>query len=227
MAFKDSKLMWGPEHVNSNVICAIDVRVGGTDPSCSDLLEVCLIPVNHSFKMSKEFNLFSLKIRPSWRVDRKVARLNADNIGEYETSIHDAIGSFGLFEHWCEHTLQLKHNKRIMPLCWDWSLIRPFLKTWMGEEGFATNVDETGLRELVTTMNFVNDRHSFWGDEVPYPIIKEGQMCARSGVALIDKNSMTSNCKAYIDWYGSQLRSYLPVGTKAQEPPPRETTDGS
>lgn len=212
MPLKDSKLHWSPEHCNSNVLCAIDIRVGGTDPSCSDLLEVAFVPLNHSFKMHTQLNLFSLKMRPSWPVDNRVAHLNAETLEEYKKSSVDGQGGYALFEHWCQTTLELKTNKKIMPVCYDWSYMKPFLKAWMGEEGFEYHVSES-IRDVQCMMNFVNDRHSFWGDDVPYPIIKRSQLFRRNGVGLVERNSLLAVCKGVIDIYGLTLRKFLPGHT--------------
>lgn len=209
MSFKESKCRWGPEHVNSNVICAVDIRVGGTDPSTCDLLEICFIPVNHSYKMHTEFNLFNVRIRPCWPVDGRVAKLNIEARSEFEKSSNDAHGAYTMFEYWCETTLELKNQKKILPLCYDWSYIKPFLKYWMGDDGLAHYIGDS-IRDVQSMMNFANDRHAFWGDEVPYPIIRESQLYSRSNIPLIEKNSLLANCKGLIDVYGQTLRSYMP-----------------
>lgn len=209
MSLKDSKLRWGPEHVNSSVICALDIRVGGLDASQSDLLEVCFLPLNHSFKLHTEFNLFNVKIRPSWPVDGRVAKLNADTRIPFETSPHDGQGALTMLEYWCDKVLELKVRKQIMPLCYDWGFIKPFLRNWMGEHTFTELISES-VRDIQSVMNFTNDRHAFWGDEVPYPILKESQLYKRSGISLIETNSLPANCKGLIDTYGQLLRSFMP-----------------
>lgn len=210
MPANDTKLRWGPIHVNSNIICAIDIRIGGENPIGSDLLEVVCIPLNHSYKMHREFKMFQVKIRPSWRVDRKLARLNEHIFREYEQSPHDAIGSFSLFEYWVKETLELKENKKLIPLVWDWGSVKPWIEMWCGGSETFNYYFHESVRDMLPVLNFINDRCDFWGEDVKFKHPTMYQLLERNEVSLIDKNSCPANCKALIDAHYQMLRGYIP-----------------
>ena len=209
----NGKFKWGPTHTNNNVICAIDIRVGGERPQNSDVLEVAFLPLNHSFKLSPEMKMFQVKIRPSWKVDSKVAGLNAVTIKDYTSSPFDGISSFALFERWVETTLELKPGKKIMPLVWDWARLKPYLQNWMGDETFDHYIHES-VRDGMTVLNFLNDRWDVWGESPEFKQPTFSQFCTRSGVELIEKSSMSANAMALIEVYRQQLGKYIP-GYKA------------
>jgi hypothetical protein len=194
-------------HNNSNLTCAIDIRVGGHEPSTSDLLEVAMIPLNHSYVMHPEFSIFQIKIRPSWKVDKKVARLNADNIEDFEKSPFDGIESADMCARWFE-TLQMRTRKKIIPLVWDWSHIKPYLQIWLGT--WFEEIISDMHREVMSAVNFVNDRCDLWGEEVPVKACNFKQALCRHEIELIENNSLSANCLGLIKLNRSMLSGFIP-----------------
>lgn len=207
MSNRGQKINFGPVHNNANLTCAIDIRVGGSDPNCSDLLEVAFLPLDAKYKLHTEFKPFQLKMRPSWPVDKKVAKLNATNIKDYETSPFDQIGGQGLFTRWAD-SLELRTRKKIIPLVWDWAKVQPYLKMWLGDLTFEHYIFKNS-RDLMTVINFINDRGDYWGDEIPFKILKRTNMFTRLNVQLIDENSVVANALAMIESYNLMLRGYI------------------
>jgi hypothetical protein len=206
------KYEYGPEHTNSNVICAIDIRTGGPDPTCSDLLEVAFLPVDHSFRFNSSFNLFHVKIRPEWPVDKKYARLSEEKLKEYTYGCPDSVTARTRFEKWTEETVKLKKYKKIMPLVWDWSSIKPFIQNWLGSS-FDDLVHES-VRDMLSTLNFMNDRYSYWGEEVIFKHPQFGQLLARMKLGLIETNSVTANCMGLIQANHELMRKWIPGALK-------------
>lgn len=127
---------------------------------------------------------------------------------KYTSAVYDSAAGFQMFEVWVESVLQLKRHKKIQPLVWNWAIVRPLLRRWMGELSFDHYIQDTP-RDLNTLLNYVNDRHDIWGETVPYVHPTPGQLFNRSGVKLIDKN-LTSVCKGYADVYKLLLTQRLP-----------------
>lgn len=201
------KLLHGPEHTNNNVVCAIDIRVGGLDPSCCDVLEICFVPLNHSFKVSGDFGLFHTLIRPSWPVDKKIAKLSEDTLKEHRAA-PDAVTALDMFETWFQQ-MNLPRHKKIMPLVWNWMDIQPYLKIWLTGSYFTDFIHES-VRDCLPLLNYVNDRCSIMGEEVPYKHPTFGQLVCRSDVELLERNSLMANCKALSDAYRVILGRRLP-----------------
>lgn len=204
---RENKLRWGPDHVNSNVMCAIDIRRGGEDADNSDLLEVCFLPVGPSYKLSSEFKLCQIKMRPSWRVDTKVARVSKEHLDEFTKSPFDAVTGFSIFERWFA-TLDLREHKKIIPLVWDWARIRPFLVNWMGPINFAHHIDEN-VREARSVLNFINDRADISGQKIEFVAPKFSQFLSKNRVELIDTNSVPANCDALIKAWRASITRYV------------------
>ena len=189
---------YGPIHTNSNVICAIDIRVGGIDPIQSDILEVCFLPLNHSYRPHPTITPFNIRMRPSFLVDLKIAKIGRPELSEFEGSMFDQITGCELFERWWEN-IRHQENKLIMPLVWNWTYIKPWLDNWLGSTYHHYIHDS--YREMMSLLNFMNDRADFHGDEPPYKQPTLAQLFCRSDVKLIDRNSLIANCKGYSDVY--------------------------
>lgn len=205
MPLVDAKLNWGPIHANSNVLCVIDIRTGGTDPRESDLLEVCFLPLNHSYKPHPEFPMFNIRMRPSYPVDLKQARLSKDKLVDFKESPLDSIKGGEVFEAWTER-LALKEHKKIIPVAWNWIEIQPWIKFWLGDLTYEHYIHESH-RDLLVLLNFINDREDYFGSEPPYKHPTFGQLLGRSGVKLFDRNSLPANCVALSECYRHILQN--------------------
>lgn len=196
---KDAKLNYGPMHLNLDVIVAIDIRVGGHDPYNSDLLEVCAMPLNHSYRPHPVFIPFHLRIRPTFPVDLKTAHLGSTVFAEeYLSSPSDGIHSAELFGHWWRG-FRARPDKKMQILCWDWPAKQKWVETWLG--GDYEDFISTKYRDLLTVTQFVNDRDDYQEGTVQYPVQEFANILGYSGIELLSRNSLMSNCKAMSDLY--------------------------
>lgn len=203
MSAKDSKLHYGPHHLNLNVMVAIDIRVGGTDPLTSDLLEICAMPLNHSYRPHPSFPPFHLPIKPSFQVDLKVANLGkARFMEEYANSAHEAIKVAELFATWWR-AIRVKPDKQIVPVIWDWPRIKPWLEFWL--DGAYLEIFAETHRDIMSVMHFINDRDDYRGDPIRYVVQTFSGMVSRSNCELLERNSLMANCKALSDVYRFML----------------------
>lgn len=205
MSAKDSKLWYGPHHLNLNVLVVIDIRVGGTDPLQSDLLEICAMPLNHSYRPHQDFPPFHLPIKPSFQVDLKVANLGRARFNEeFANSAHEAIKVAELFIAWWRG-IRAKPDKKIVPVVWDWPRIKPWLEFWL--DGSYFEIFAETHRDIMSVMHFINDRADYRGEEVRYASQSFGGMVSRSGFELMERNSLMANCKAISDCYRHMLHN--------------------
>jgi hypothetical protein len=199
MSAKDSKLYYGPTHTNLNVIVALDIRVGGNDPYNSDLLEVCAMPLNHSYRPHADFAPFYLRIKPTFPVDLKIAKLGGLRFEEeYLASPTDGINAAELFGIWWKN-FRPNPEKKIEILTWDWSSKRKWIEAWL--DGEYMEYISSNYRDLEPLLNFINDREDYHGGMAKYPVQKFTALMHYSGIEILDRNSLMSNCKAMSDAY--------------------------
>lgn len=203
MPAQDAKLNWGPMHVNSNLIAAIEIRTDGRN-----ILEFCAVPVNHSYERHKKLPPFHIKMRPSWAVDLKVAKLSKEVYkAEYATAILDQVDGRTQFERWCEDIIKLKANKKIMPLTFHWSNKQPVIAEWLGES--FKDLVHPQVRDLASLQPFVQDRADFWGGEAD---IKSTEINAAFNFLHVelDRNDIPMRALAIIEAYQKLLKLWMP-----------------
>lgn len=197
MPRKDSKLRWGPEHLNHNVIVAFDIRCGGSDPLLADLLEVCFMPLNHSYRPHPEFLPFNMRMKPSFPVDLKRARMSRPVLDEYLTAIaSDQVAD--LLERWWAG-IREKPDKKAVLLGHDVIHKLPWISHWLG--GLYLEIFHETYRDVTSLMHFLNDRADYRGDPVRYKQASWSDFCKSSNAELIDRNSLMANCKSLSDGY--------------------------
>lgn len=202
---KDAKLRYGPMHTNLDMIVAIDIRVGTDNHEMGDLLEICAMPLNHSYKPHQEFPPFHLPIKPSFQVDLKIANLSKPKfMEEFAHSAHDAIKVRELFETWWG-AIRAKPDKKIIPLVYDWPKKLPWISYWLG--GSFEEIFSDTHRDIMSVMHFLNDRDDYRGDAVRYKVYGFSAMVNYSGQELLERNSLMANCKALSDVYRFMLHN--------------------
>lgn len=198
-------MYYGPIHTNSNVIAAIDIRVGGESPEMSDLLEICMLPLNHSYKPSSKFAVFTMKFRPSHLIDPKVSGIKSkEDLEVFSSSSYDPIDAQDILNHWIAK-LELSKNKKILPLSWNWIDKKPWIKHWLGSE-YEMYFDES-YRDPLAIINFINDRNDYHGDEIQFKHPTFGQFLNRQGIKLFESNSLIANCVAMSEGYRNLLHN--------------------
>lgn len=194
---------YGPIHANNNVICAVEVVQWG---ELGSPVEVAFYPLDHSFRPNHRFKHFHLKMKPDFPNDETELKKAHQKV--YTEAAYDSLAGYSLFELWVEKDLELKNRKRLQPLVWDWATVRPVLKRWMGDCGFEHHIMDTP-RDLMTLLNFVNDRHDRWGETVPYVHPTKNQLFNRSGVKLID-DGLTASALGLAEVYSLMLSQRFP-----------------
>src|SRR5688572_4310889 len=59
-----SSIFWGMQHLNSNVMCALDIKTTGPDPDRHHIVELCILPLDYMLEPHKELLLCHLRIQP-------------------------------------------------------------------------------------------------------------------------------------------------------------------
>ncbi len=196
MGKQDAKLRWGPNHLNSDMIVALDIRVGGEQPYNSDLLEVCFMPLNHSYKPHPEFAPFNIRIRPDFDVDNKIAGIDKQTLKTEHVMPADQVCN--LLEAWWS-AIRAKPSNKMCILCWDWPTKKPWIEHWL--TGSYSELIAESYRDSLPLLNFVNDRSDYRGEEVTYKQPTFSQLVTRSGYKLIARNSLMANCLALSESY--------------------------
>jgi hypothetical protein len=159
------------EHLNNDILCAIDIITSGPNPSEHDVLEICILPLNSEIKYSKRYAPLILQVKPRFPEaadERWMSRKVREKIPFYINKGMSYYQTATFFDSWFEK-LERRFNKKIQPLAYDFSKTTPFLIDLLGFETY-TQCFDFRTRSLLTLALAANDRADMKSQ--PYPIQK-------------------------------------------------------
>ena len=170
------------KHVNNNIICAVDCKITGKRPFYHDLVEIAIIPLDHSMSADRKRLPFHAVMRPprpeniTFKPDNKVTPRIMSKV-MFADLIPVALDSWTLaqaFENWFAG-LGLKPEKRIQVLSYNWAEIRPYVQDWLGfsDDPWSTPTmdlffDPYHVRDLMSLSLYWNDVSHGIGDPCPF-----------------------------------------------------------
>lgn len=158
------------QHLNGNLLCAIDVETTGFDPQKNDVIQLCVLPLDAEIRPLKSVMPFFVEMIPKrpQNVDREASKVHRLNMAEIMSRGIDPWKAVDLFDEWFQN-LGLPINKKITPLAHNWPFDREFVKEWIGGpisfEGYFHHL----YRDSMAASIFMNDRADFRGARYPYP----------------------------------------------------------
>ena len=150
-------------HMNSNIMCAIDISTNHPDPLIGEIFQISIVPLDAV--LIPQGIPFDTLIRTDTEFfdskDNKRMFEHSKKTGLPQESVWE------LFDSWFNQ-LGLRENKNIIPLCWDWAFVKPHLMKFFGEYNFDTFFNKQ-VRDVLPLVHFNNDRADFHALDIPYP----------------------------------------------------------
>lgn len=194
-------------HLNGHILCAVDVETTGLDPQKNDLVEVCVLPLDHNIEPHRQHKPFSMMLKPvkePINPNRNPQNgLTAVQIMSYG---QDPYRAADLLEEWF-HALKLPPKKQIIPLAHNWVFDRDFLIEWLGPLNFQY-IFNGHYRDTMTIAAFHNDRKHSQGEQYDFSRIGLGSMCEKLNVENKMAHRALYDCLATAEVYKRLVQSY-------------------
>lgn len=200
------------QHLNYNMLCAMSIRTSGPNPLKHDIVKISVVALDHHMRMSQKVMPFIMDIKPRRpeNIDYKSAEVKKPTLIDIGIKGTDAYDAADRFEEWFNH-LELPGRKRIVPLVYNWSKMKPFILDWLGFETCNQLIADQ-VRDLLVLAVAANDKSCVKGRKCPYgkPIFP--YLCTVTKVQRFSKDP-EGDCYAMIDLYkGMLLREPLTIG---------------
>ena len=118
-------------HMNANQFCAIDISTSDPDPLIGDVFQISIVPLDAALNF---FTIpFSTLVKPDG-----VLFDSKDNVHQFKLAHVSGLEQemvWDLFDKWFA-SLKLREGKQLVPLCWNWTYIKPFLVKLFGDYNF-------------------------------------------------------------------------------------------
>ncbi len=160
--------IWDTAYTGHNRLCALSIKTTGGDSKKNEIIQICVFPLNHKFELAKDVTPFYADIMPrksKHYVDHRFIRKN-----RYEELLNSAYMPqimAELFDSWMQNKMQLRESKKILPVCYNWAFIRPFIKNWLGHLNFD-NYFSHKYRDIMSVALFCNDYNDRLSNDIPY-----------------------------------------------------------
>src|SRR4030042_166775 len=127
----------GLQHLNGNLLCAVDCETTGLIPGKHDIWQICVLPLDADIKPLKTIMPFyvELRVKRPENIDHKAIKIAKVNWLEKQTRALEPFMAADLFDEWFEK-LGLPLGKKIVPLGQNWPFDREFILEWLGHETF-------------------------------------------------------------------------------------------
>lgn len=165
-------------HLNGNCLCAVDVETTGVDPSKHDIVQICILPLDHRIEMIKEMTPFYMTIKPRRPDNVDLSAFGVNKLADVINNGEDPYKAIDLLETWFEkklvryqregrNYLVRAEGKRISPLAQNWPFDRSFLIDWLGPKTFNYMFDGI-YRDTMVAATYANDKADWQGETWPY-----------------------------------------------------------
>jgi len=172
----------GMQHLNGNLLCAIDTETTGLKAGFHDIWQVAIVPLGADIKPLKTVLPFcmDIKIKFPERIEKNAIKIINAEFARRQQHAIEPYTCADLFDKWFDR-LKLPMYKRIVPLAQNWLFDRGFLIDWLGETSFNHSFYHV-FRDTMTVAAFDSDLCDFRGDKVLFTQYNLGFLCTRLGV---------------------------------------------
>jgi DNA polymerase III epsilon subunit-like protein len=165
------------QHLNGNLLCAIDCETTGLDPMVHELVQICILPLNSNLEPIRSVLPFYVEIKPEHpdRVSKEAMSVNMIDLATICQRGHDRFKAIELLENWMAKIglpyTKFGTRKKITPLGHNYQFDKGFIQAWLGHEQYD-ELFHYHYRDSMIAANFINDRASFLTPGEPVPFSK-------------------------------------------------------
>lgn len=154
------------QHLNGNLLCAVDVETTGLVAGFHDIWQVAILPLDSTIKPAKDIMPFylNMKVKRPENIDKKAVKLNNAVFYQLQQRAIDPWEAAEMFDSWFE-ALKLPIYKKIMPLGSNYAFDRAFLLDWLGAESYS-QFFHFHFRDTQIAALYENDFASFRAEKI-------------------------------------------------------------
>jgi len=161
------------QHLNGDLLCAIDTETTGLDPFFHEICQICILPLDSNIEPIKDIMPFYMEIIPEYpeRINRQAMTVNRLKMAEIAQRGFPKDKVAELLEEWFEKlnlpVTNYGKGKRILPLGHNYAFDKAFIMAWLG----GTMYDDLfhyHYRDTMIAAGFLDDRASFIAEKCPF-----------------------------------------------------------
>jgi DNA polymerase III epsilon subunit-like protein len=195
----------GLQHLNGNLLCALDCETSGTRPGFHEVIQLACVPLNSDIRPLEGVRPFYTTIRPSHpeRWDRNSAYVHNIDRDDLLTHAPSSDRVQDMLIEWFEK-LDLPIGKSLVPVVANWQFEAGFLGAWLGGDLFH-KIFHSHARDVMLYAIALNDRAAFAGEKCPFNKVGLASLCNKLGVTNGNPHDALADCLAEAEVYRALL----------------------
>jgi len=198
------------QHLNGDLLCAIDIETTGTDPSKHEIIQICILPLDSNIEPIKDLLPFYIEMKPDYleRIEPEAASVNRITMAKIALRGFDHMKASDMLEDWV-NKINLPYTKygtrkRLVPLGQNYTFDRSFIMNWLGLSLYEELFD-VRYRDTMTAALFLNDRSSFVSEPVPFPKVNLAYLANQLNVPHEHAHDALQDCLVVAQVYRKML----------------------
>lgn len=216
MINQDLKCM---QHLNGNLLCAIDCETTGLDCTFDEIIQICILPLDNNIEPIRTVMPFYIEIKPEHpeRISKEAMSVNMIDMAKIMDRGHDRMKAIDMLVDWIEK-LGLSYTKygtrkKIAPLGQNYQFDRGFIAAWLGCKMYD-DLFHYHYRDTMIAANFLNDRAAFMAEPVPFAKCNLQWLAKKLDVQTDKAHDSLQDCLACAAVY-KKLLTTMPSGLLA------------
>lgn len=161
------------QHLNGNLLCAIDCETTGLDPLYDEIIQICILPLDNNIEPIKSVMPFYIEIKPEHpeRITKEAMSVNMLDLAKIMDRGHDRLKAAELLDQWIDRLglpyTKYSTRKKLSPLGQNYQFDKAFISSWLGQKHYDELFDYH-YRDTMIAANYLNDRAAFMAEPVPF-----------------------------------------------------------
>jgi len=192
-------------HWNDNALCAIAIQTTGKTVGKDDLIQLTIAPIDHKLDFEETPFFANLKLMNGGFSGETHAKIIAEGIEPYQVAI-----ALEFFVKRLVGTNKFGTPYKIIPICYDWVNIKPWLVDLLGQTLFDDCFYHY-YRDLLPTTLFLNDKAAYRGNRPPFSKNTFGYINGSIKSGIDYKYDTNQACRSIRACYIHMLKQVLEV----------------
>jgi DNA polymerase III epsilon subunit-like protein len=184
-------------------MCVIDVETTGTEHNYHEIVQLCLVPIDHKFEIRKDATPFYINIKPNYpkRIDPQAMRVNGLSLKDLNARGHDPEMALGMLERWYKKLVPLnkggEYHAKIIPVGHNYAQFdKMMIENWMCDNGMEYNdIFHWHPRDTQVMACLMNDRYAMRGQTPPFREVNLNYLCNKFGFENHHAHDALGDCQ--------------------------------